>query len=126
MMSRVVKEIKAQGTGRRRTFEGFSPLLEDIISVKSTIETLPFTYEAKEYQIGVKFSSKVWVSDFEAVRDESALEQAIKRTKRQVIEAIFGEFRTDFMMIERALYDRDFDKARLYLAEFETKMFSEM
>jgi len=124
-MSRVAKEIKAQSTGRSRTFEGFSPLLEDIISVKSAIEKLPFTYEAKQYRIGVTFSSQVWVYDAAAC-DESALSQAIKRTKRQVIEAIFGEFRTDFMMIERALYERDFDKARLYLAEFENKMFLEM
>lgn len=127
-MSQVVKAIMAHDTGERKVFsEGFSPLFQDVFTSKSTIQDLRGLDEvAKEYRIGVTIGSQTFVSDLEMIGDESALSEAIKRTKRQVVEAIFGEFRTDFMMIERALYDRDFQKARSYLTQFENKMFSDL
>jgi hypothetical protein len=64
------------------------------------------------------------VSDLDLLQEGGdTLEEAIHRTKRQVIEAIYGEFRQDLMMVERALYDRDFQKARDCLRILEQKMF---
>lgn len=125
-MSQVVKAITAHNKGERKIFEGFSPLFQDVFSIKTEIQEMRHEEVAKLYRIGVTLGSQVWVSDFETINDVDALSEAIKRTKRQVIEAIFGEFRTDFMMIERALYDRDFQKARSYLTQFENKMFSDL
>jgi hypothetical protein len=48
---------------------------------------------------------------------------AVQRTKRQVVEAIFGEFRADFRSIERALYDSDIETARVMFHALEDKMF---
>jgi len=125
-MSQVVKAIEAHDNGNRRVIsDGFSPLFQDVFSVKSTIREHKYELVAKEYRIGVTIGSQAMVEDDLAATHVDTLHEAIQRTKRQVIEAIFGEFRTDFMMIERALYDRDFQKARDYLRQFEDKMFSE-
>jgi glycyl-tRNA synthetase (class II) len=124
-MSQVVRAIESVDTGERKIFrDGFSPLFQDVFSAKSTLQELRGLDEvAKEYRIGVTIGSQVFVSELEAM-NENALTEAIKRTKRHVIEAIFGEFRQDLMMIERALYDRDFQKSRDYLRILEQKMFS--
>jgi hypothetical protein len=134
-MSQVVRAIEAHDTGNRRVIrDGFSPLFQDVFSVKSAIREDPM-YLATEYRIGVTIGSQVMVeqSSMREHRNElvpnnknfnEELHEAILRTKRQVIEAIFGEFRTDFKMIERALYDRDYQKARDYLRVFEDKMYN--
>ena len=124
-MSQVVKAITAHDKGERKVFEGFSPLFQDVFTVKSEIQEMRYEEVAKQYRIGVTLGSQVWVSDAETIGNENALTEAIDRTKCQVIEAIFGEFRHDFMLVERALYDRDFQKARSYLTQFENKMFSD-
>ena len=83
-----------------------------------------FLMSLKQYRIGVTLGAQVLVSENEALSNHNALTEAVERTKRHVIEAIFGEFRTDFMNVERALYERDFQKARSYLTQFEKKMFT--
>ena len=125
-MSQVVKAITAHDKGERKIFEGFSPLFQDVFSIKSDIQELRHEEVAKIYRIGVTLGSQVCVTDTETIGNENALTEAINRTKRQVIEAIFGEFRHDFMMIERALYERDFLKARFHLTELENKMFNDL
>ncbi len=125
-MSQVVKAITAQDTGERKVFhDSFSPLFQDVFNIKSEIQEFKHLSDvAKAYRIGVTLGAQVYVEDLEMVTNENALTNAIDRTKRQVIEAIFGEFRQDFMLVERALYDRDFQKAREYLRVFEDKMYS--
>lgn len=122
-MSQVVKAIVEHDTGNRKVLQdSFSPLFQDVFNVKSEIfETRDVDHiVAKVYRIGVTLGNQVMVTEHE----EDTLSFAVERVKRQVIEAIFGEFRTDFMNVERALYDRDFQKARDYLRVFEEKMFS--
>jgi hypothetical protein len=125
-MSQVVKAITAQDTGERKVFhDSFSPLFQDVFNIKSEIQEFKhLSGVAKAYRIGVTLGAQVYVEDLEMIANENALTNAIDLTKRQVIEAIFGEFRQDFMMVERALYDRDFQKAREYLRVFEDKMYS--
>ena len=125
-MSQVVKAISAQDTGERKVFhDSFSPLFQDVFNTKSEIQEFKHLSDvAKVYRIGVTLGAQVYVEDLEMMANENALTNAIDRTKRQVIEAIFGEFRQDFMLVERALYDRDFQKAREYLRVFEDKMYS--
>ena len=63
-------------------------------------------------------------SDLEERRgSDHALTLAINRTKQQVIEGIFGEFRPYFRRIEKAIYDYDYDKAGELLYEMERLMF---
>jgi hypothetical protein len=125
-MSQVVRAIEAHDTGERKLIkESFSTLFQDVFSVKDHIQELSSTEGiAKHYRISVTIGSQVHVSDLDLLQEGGdALEEAIHRTKRQVIEAIYGEFRQDLMLTERALYDRDFQKARDYLRILHQKMF---
>jgi len=125
-MSQVVRAIEAHDTGERKLIkESFSTLFQDVFNIKSHIQDLRGTEGiAKQYRIGVTIGAQVWVSELEINQGKcDVLQEAIDRTKRQVIEAIFGEFRQDLMLTERALYDRDFQKARDHLRILEQKMF---
>ena len=123
-MSQLVNAIRASDTGDRKLLDGkFTPLFEDVFSVKETIRKDPLDY-ATIYQIGVTLGNRAIVSEFENVKNVDALTEAIERTKRSIIEAVFGEFRQDFRLLENAIYDRDFLAARNLLVKFEEKMFS--
>lgn len=119
-MSQLIKAIKAHDTGNRVILKDqFRPLFLDMVDIKSETYTIP--YEATVvYKIGVTFGAQAMVS-----QTGETLHQAIIRTKQQVIQAVFGEFREDIIMIERALYDRDFDAARENLWKLNEKMFGD-
>lgn len=117
-MSQIVRAIEASDTGSRKIInDSFTPLFQDVFSIKSEVRS-DLTLVGQVYKVGVTVGATC------VVTEPYDLTETIKRTKRQVIEAIFGEFRNDFMMIERALYDRDFQKSRALLSEFERKMFT--
>lgn len=125
-MSQVVRAIEAKDEGQRKIIrESFTPLFQDVFSIKEQIQDVSDTEGvAKQYRIGVTLGAQVWVSELDLLKaGDDALQEAIDRTKRHVIEAIFGEFRQDLMLIEHALYDRDFQKARDYLRILHQKMF---
>jgi hypothetical protein len=119
-MSKVVNAIMATKNDHVRHKP--STLFRDVFSVREDIKTVPIELEI-QYRIGVTIGSQCWVSELEQLKHENALELAVQRTKRQVIEAIFGEFREDFRNIERALYDSDIENARIMLHKMEDKMF---
>lgn len=125
-MSQVVKAITATDTGRRKLLDSFSPLFQDVFNVKEEIYELRGDEIAKVYRIGVTLGNQCMVSEVEQLHYEDALTEAIKRTKRSVIEAIFGEFRQDMRHLENAIYDRDFAKARDALRQLEVKMFEDL
>ena len=124
-MSQVVKAITAEDTGDRKLLDSFTPLFQDVFKVKEEIYDLRTEQDiAKVYRIGVTIGSQCMVSQYEQLTKEDVVAEAIDRTKRSVIEAIFGEFRSDIMHLETAIYDRDFLKAKHLLRVLENKMFS--
>ena len=124
-MSQLVKAVMAYDTGNRKVLEDkFSPLFADVFERKEDVNRIYNNHEiGKKYRIGVTLGSEVIVSDFECDTSEDALAHAIIRTKKSIIEAAFGEFREDIMRLQNAIYDRDFQKARSLLTDFEKKMF---
>jgi hypothetical protein len=121
-MSQLSKAIIATDTGERKYIpHKLSPLFQDIFSAKEEIQqvTTP-TDIGKVYRIGCKIGSQAVVSDYDY---EDALENAIMRTKRQVIEGVFGEFRPHFRRIEKAIYNHDYNEAGRLLHEMEHLMF---
>lgn len=128
-MSQLVKAVMATDTGQRKTFQddSFSPLFRDVFNQKEIISEVRDAnfYISKVYKIGVTLGNEVVVSELDVVsrRNDDALQEAIDRTKRGIIEAVFGEFREDFYRIESAIYDRDFQKARSLLTKFQQKMY---
>lgn len=124
-MSQLVKAITASRMDRTRLVEKLEPVFKDVFSVREDIRDDKIMTEI-QYRIGVTLSSEVWVSDLERLKSDNALTDAIMRTKRHIIEGIYGEFRQDFRMIERDLYDRNVEAARLKFHALEKKMFEEM
>lgn len=122
-MSQVVKAITAEDTSNRKLIDSFSPLFQDVFSVKETIQELHHNEIAKIYRIGVTIGAQCMVTDSMQNAHEDSLTEAINRTKRSVVEAIFGEFRGDIMHLETAIYNRDFAKAKELLRVLEHKMF---
>jgi predicted YcjX-like family ATPase len=88
-------------------------------TVEERFTPTPFHYE---YIIRAVFGSKVVLTD-EAVAD-GHLDLAIKDVRRSVIEAVFGEFRTDIHTLYKHLYERDVDKALEALRTLDKKMFT--
>jgi hypothetical protein len=119
-MSKVVNAIMATKEDRRRIKQ--TKLFQDVFAVREDIRTLNPGTEI-QYKIGVTIGSQSWVSEMEQLKNDDALVMAVQRTKRQVIEAIFGEFRADFRSIERALYDSDIETARVMFHALEDRMF---
>lgn len=120
MMSKVVNAIMATKEDRRRLKQ--TKLFQDVFAVREEIQT-PSPGVEIQYRIGVTLGAQCWVSEMEKLKNDDALEMAVQRTKRQVIEAIFGEFRQDFRSIERALYDGNIEEARVMFHALEDKMF---
>jgi hypothetical protein len=119
-MSQVVNAITAIKGDRRRLKH--TRLFQDVFSVREDIAEVQAMTQT-QYRVGVTLGSQCWVDDLEQIKNDNAIELAVQRTKRQVIEAIFGEFREDFRNIERSLYDSDIETARVQLHEMEKKMF---
>lgn len=122
-MSQVVKAITATDTGDRKLLDSFSPLFQNVFSVKETIQELHHDEIAKIYRIGVTLGAQCMVTENMRDANVDSLTEAINRTKRSVVEAIFGEFRGDIMHLETAIYNRDFAKAKELLRVLESKMF---
>lgn len=118
-MSKVVNSIVATKNDRVRLKQ--SKLFQDVFAVREDIQTLKHGTEI-QYRIGVTLGAQCWIDEAEQMKNW-AVEMAVQRTKRQVIEAIFGEFRQDFRSIERALYDSNIEDARVMFHALEERMF---
>jgi len=119
-MSKVVNAIMATKEERRRFKQ--TKLFQDVFAAREDIQKVNHDIEI-QYRIGVTLGAQCWVSEMEQQSNDDALVMAIQRTKRQVVEAIFGEFRADFRSIERALYDSNIEEARMMLHALEDRMF---
>lgn len=119
-MSQVVNAIMATKSDRVRFKQ--PKLFQDVFAVREEINEVNAGLEI-QYRIGVTLGSQCWISDSARAQNDNAIEMAVQRTKRQVIEAIFGEFRADFRSIERALYNSDIETARVMFHALEDRMF---
>lgn len=122
-MSQLVNAIMATDTGDRKYIRRKSQLFQNVFSGREDIGEVYTPDIGKLYKIGVTLGNTVLVPDHSSIRDPHALEYAIRRTKEQVIEAVFGEFRADFRQIEMALYNYEHEEAAKLLGEMERKMF---
>ena len=113
----------ATDTGERKLLRSkTSQLFRDVFSTREdSVQT--YTPDIGiMYRIGVTIGSQVIVPDH-AGQHDGVLQQAIVRTKEQVIEAIFGEFRSHFRQIDHALYNYEHEEAARLLGIMEQKMF---
>lgn len=123
-MSQIVNAIHSFDTGDRKYIpQKTSRLFQNVFDAKSEWETVHTPLIAKVYKIQVKLGSTVMVEDHPNKNHDEELALAVERIKKQIVEAIFGEFRTNFRELEIALYDYDYETARVLLDRFETQMF---
>lgn len=126
-MSQVAKAIVATDSGERKFLpKGLSPLFMDVFKPRSDVgETYADLDHAIRYRIGVTIGADCLVPEHTRLQNPNALQHAIDRTKRQVIEGIFGEFRPHFRRIEKAIYNYDYEEAGKLLHDMERVMFEE-
>ena len=127
-MSQVAKAIVATDSGERKFItKGFSPLFTDVFAARTDVSEVQTAGDVGiVYRIGTKIGADCLVTSYERLTNEEALKEAIIRTKRQVIEGIFGEFRPHFRRIEKAIYDHKMEEAGRLLYDMEYQMFEEI
>lgn len=123
-MSNLVNAIMATDTGERKYIKSkTSQLFQDVFSAREDACQVYTPDIGMMYRIGVTLGSQVLVPDHAGVKDPNVLERAIRRTKEQVIEAVFGEFRPMIRQIELHLYNYEHEEAAQLLGQMERKMF---
>ena len=115
-MSALTKAIEAERTGRVK----FSPAVPGVILVKEDIARIDSIEHTAciQYKLTAQFSAHGYATDPKDLKHLTAGAQ------RQIIEAVFGEFRPAFREIEMAMFDLDVDKARRLLRELELEMYT--
>lgn len=95
------------------------PLLVSVVD-ETTLIPKSFAVEyLQEYRLEAKFGLKMFsdpVDDIEHARK-------LKQCRAQIIEAVFGEFREDFMSMFTSLSARNVDEAYDKLEKFYHKMY---
>jgi len=130
-MSQLVKAVQYVDTKDRVIInQGFSPLFTDLVEVKS------YSHQdcliGHKYRIGVKIEATATIPESKILSDHvhvnktldlDHIDTAVDRVKRQIVEAVFGEFRQDFERVHMALNNYDVETARLMLIELQEKMY---
>ena len=125
-MSQLAKAILHTDTGERKYIpKGLSPLFQDVFDKREEWHTTYTPDVAKVYRIGITLGNTTMVPEHTSLKDPDALTEAVRRTKEQVIEAVFGEFRQDFRRIEKAIYNFNYEEAGVLLYQMERKMFGD-
>lgn len=123
-MSQLVTAITATDMGERRILKmKTSQLFQDLFSGREETAEVYSPDIGIVYKIGVTLGATTFVQEHDHLVNPNALQHAIRRTKEQVIEAVFGEFRSYFRQIDIALYKHEHEEAARLLGEMEKKMF---
>lgn len=121
-MSQLGKALQVVDSGDRLLLRPKkSSLFNDTVSIKAESYNDPMV--GLRYRVGCKIEASCVVSPLSGLSYGDKGEEATYRVKRQIIEAIFGEFRNDIMRIHSALNDYDVDSARDLLSTLERNMF---
>lgn len=92
------------------------PKLSFVSFASSSYEPTPYSIK---YNLECTFKTAFLIKE----GDRHNIEQGIAKSKRLILEEIFGEFRQDLYKIDAALYDRDYHKANESLQSMMKNMF---
>lgn len=122
-MSRIARAVYAKETGNKRYVEE-SKIFSNIFKKEESItESYMNPLIEKQYRITVKLEKDAWVNSTDT---EWKLSESIHETKKMIIEAVFGEFREDLMLLRESILNRDQDAALRQLYELDKRMFEEI
>lgn len=122
-MSQIARAIQYTDTGNRTTIcPKLSPLFENMVDVKAEYHDKYVVLGIlKTYRIQLKLTNDFKIDELAPPED---LKEGVDRAKRQLIEAVFGEFRPQIRRIEQAIYDYNMEDAGRLLRELEENMFN--
>lgn len=122
-MSQIARAIQYTDTGNRTTVcPKLSPLFENMVDVKSEYcDKYVVLGILKTYRIQLKLTNDFKIDE---LAPPESIKEGVDRAKRQLIEAVFGEFRPQIRRIEQAIYDYNMEDAGRLLRELEENMFN--
>lgn len=112
-MSKLSENLKAFTTGIR-------------VAPQQKLKSVSFktsAYEQPPYLIGYRLECNIGSQFFVNENDTQALTWAIAKSKRAILEEIFGEFHQDLYNLDVALYNQDYQKAKTLLDDVMKNMF---
>ena len=118
-MSKLIKLLSAY---KSREVPIYLSPISQITNITEEYTNLPY---GREYLIKVSIGAKVVITEQSLRSSKETLELAVRDTKRQVAEEVFGEFRPHIKSIITALWNRDYDTARELVYKLEEDMFSD-
>lgn len=118
-MSKLVQAVQATETKWR--FAELNTLFNDMVTIEKEYVPTNSIITYGEYRVRAIFGSTTKIHT-EQVNE--VLPHIIEKVKRAIVEAVFGEFREDFRLLDKAVWERDLDKVSELLQKFEVKMFS--
>lgn len=114
-MSKLANLIEAKQTGRIKLLP-YSPVIQVFEDWNSVAE--PLKMGMVEYRLEVRFGTRGYANQ----DNGQDLVRLKDMTKRQILEEVFGEFRPMLRKLERAVYNLEWDDARVALQELELEM----
>ena len=122
-MSLLAKNIVAFTTGRR--FADVTPM--STLTVQDVVSEVPDN-AAYEYHLDVRLGASVFVNKSVAERSDSKstlFSDAIRATRRKIVEEVFGEFRPFIYQINEAIHNRDWEGANNLTEKLYKQMFED-
>jgi hypothetical protein len=130
-MSQISKALYATDTGKRFAPRGLSPIFRDVLDESVTglshhIQDLtPSSSVYSCYKLQLKLGINFMVGDADISHSKhDVVSASILNAKRNMVEAIFGEFRPQLTRIRMAIENYDTVEATRLLNELEEQMFS--
>jgi hypothetical protein len=120
-MSKLAQAVTATDTKNRIVID---PLFDSMVSITHQVSGVPVfdPSVAYVYRIEAKFGTQCMV-EYQHDGKANYVDEALRNTRKAIIEAVFGEFRQDFYLIHQALWKHELHKAHELLHAFEDKMF---
>lgn len=113
-MSKLATLIEAHQTGKTKLIPAkFAPItnvVEEAVRVDFGLKM--------GYRLGVVFE----VKGFANADDGAEIQRMKDMCKRQILHEVFSEFQPLLRRIERAMYELDYDEAKVALAELDNEM----
>ena len=122
-VSRIARAVYANETGNKRIVDESKIFSNLFKKEESVADSYIKPIIEKQYRITVKLEKDTWVN---AAQTEWNVKEAIFDTKKMIIEAVFGEFREDLMLLRESILNREQDAALHQLDELEKRMFEEI
>lgn len=116
-MSRLARTIEAVQT-KNREYK-IPPLIH--VTTENFIQPNHFKsdYILQEYRVEARFGMRM----LSELGNDITHTHKLRQCKRQIVEAVFGEFREDFIAMFKALSEQNLDEAYNTLEKFHDKMY---